>query len=116
MIIGKDHKAALRVIVERQTRYTLIDRLLVYDAETVRISIENRFKGLPPELVKSLFCDQGKELSQHEKLAERLKIKVYFCHPHAPWEKGTCENRNFLIRARLDGITDFREFSKAEKS
>jgi IS30 family transposase len=116
LIIGDNHKSALSVIVERQMRYVLIDRLESYTAEEVRKSIENRFKRLSPELVKSITCDQGKEMSEHEKLASKIKLKVYFCHPHAPWEKGTCENTNFLIRDMLEGETDFRNLTQAQVS
>jgi transposase, IS30 family len=114
LIIGKDHKSALSVIVERQTRYVLIDRLISYTASDVRMSIEKRLKKLEPELVKSLTYDQGKEMAEHEILARRIKMKVYFCHPHSPWEKGTCENTNFLIRDMLEGETDFRNLSQAQ--
>jgi len=112
LIIGRGHQSALSVIVERKTRYVMIDRLLSFDAETVRKSIEKRLKSMDPEIVKSLTCDQGKEMSQHETLARKMKMKVYFCHPHSPWEKGTCENTNFLIRDMLRGVTDFREISQ----
>jgi IS30 family transposase len=116
LIIGADHKSALSVIVERKTRYVLIDRLLSYDAETVRKSIERRFAKMEPELTKSITCDQGKEMAQHEAFAAKMKMKVYFCHPHSPWEKGTCENTNYLIRDMLDGITDFRDLTQAKVS
>ena len=116
LIIGKDHKSALSVIVERQTRYVLIDRLESYTAPEVRKSIEKRLKTIEPKLVKSITCDQGKEMAEHEALAARIKMKVYFCHPHSPWEKGTCENTNFLIRDMLEGKTDFRYVSQREIS
>ena len=102
LIIGKDHQSALSVIIERTTRYVMIDRLVSYDAESVRTSIERRLKTFSSDLVKSITCDQGKEMAQHEKLAAKMKMKVYFCHPHSPWEKGTCENTNYLIRDMLD--------------
>jgi IS30 family transposase len=114
LIIGKDHKSALSVIVERQTRYVLIDRLISYTAPDVRRSIEHRLKKLEPELVKNLTYDQGKEMAEHEILAKRIKMKIYFCHPHFPWEKGKCENTNFLIRDMLEGETDFRNLSQAQ--
>lgn len=116
LIIGKDHKSALSVIVERQTRYVLIDRLESYTAPEVRKSIEKRLKTLEPELVRSITCDQGKEMGEHEALAARIRMKVYFCHPHSPWEKGTCENTNFLIRDMLEGETDFRNVSQRDIS
>jgi len=112
LIIGKDHKSALSVIVERQTRYVLIDRLENYTAQEVRKSIEQRLKTLERQLVKSIPCDQGKEMAEHERLASSIKMKVYFCHPHSPWGKGTCENTNFLIRDMLEGETDFSKLSQ----
>jgi len=114
LIIGKDHKSALSVIVERQTRYVLIDRLESYTARDVRKSIEKRLSKIAPALTKSLTCDQGKEMGEHEVLAQNIKMKVYFCHPRSPWEKGTCENTNFLIRDMLEGETDFRNLTQAQ--
>ncbi len=55
-------------------------------------------------------------MAEHEKLACRIKMKVYFCHPHSPWGKGTCENTNFLIRDMLDGETDFRNLTQRDIS
>lgn len=116
LIIGKGHKSAILVTVERKSRYVQMDLLLEYGAGTVRKTVERRFKRIEPSLVKSITFDQGKENSEHKKLAERAKIKVYFCHPHSPWEKGTCENTNYLIRDMLDGITDFRELTQRRVS
>lgn len=116
LIIGKDHKSALSVIVERQTRYVLIDRLESYTARDVRQSIEKRLRKISPNLLGSITCDQGKEMAEHEILAQNIKMKVYFCHPHSPWEKGTCENTNFLIRDMLEGETDFRNLTQAQVS
>jgi transposase, IS30 family len=116
LIIGKDHKSALSVIVERKTRYVLIDRLESYSAADVRKSIEKRFKTIEPDLVKSITCDQGKEMAEHEAMAAKIKMNVYFCHPHSPWEKGTCENTNFLIRDMLEGETDFRNLTQRDVS
>jgi IS30 family transposase len=114
LVIGENHQSALSVIVERTSRFVMIDLLLSYDSESVRKSIEHRFKKITPELVQSITCDQGKEMAQHQQLAANIKTKVYFCHPHAPWEKGTCENTNFLIRDMLDGVTDFRDLTKVK--
>lgn len=109
LIIGKDHKSALCVTVERQSRFVQIDLLKKYDAKTVRKTIEKRFKKLEPFLRKTITFDQGKENSEHETLSENLKIDVYFCHPHSPWEKGTCENTNYLIRDMLGDLEDFSQ-------
>jgi transposase, IS30 family len=112
LIIGKNHKSALAVTVERKTRFVQIDLLTKYDAFSVRKVIERRFKKLEPELRKTITFDQGKENAQHQELSKNLKLDVYFCHPASPWEKGTCENTNFLIRDFLDGEDDFRKFDQ----
>jgi transposase, IS30 family len=112
LAIGKDHKSAICVIVERQTRYIQLDLLTKYDARTVRKTIEKRFRRIEPHLRKTLTLDQGKENSEHIRLAENLKIDVFFCHPHSPWEKGTCENTNGLIRDMLYEVDDFREIDQ----
>ncbi|MDR0638036.1 MAG: IS30 family transposase [Spirochaetaceae bacterium] len=112
LIIGKGHKSALCVMVERRSRFVQIDLLERYDAATVRKTIEKRFKRLGGGLCKTITFDQGKENSEHKVFTERTGIKVYFCHPHSPWEKGTCENTNFLIRDMLKGVTDFRELNQ----
>jgi IS30 family transposase len=112
LIIGKDHKSAICVIVERKTRFIQLDLLLNYDATTVRRTIERRFKRIEPHLRKTLTLDQGKENSEHKLLSENLKMDVFFCHPSSPWEKGTCENTNGLIRDMLYEIDDFRELDQ----
>ena len=112
LIIGKNHKSALCVIVERQTRYIQLDLLHTYDATTVRKTIERRFKRMEPQLRKSITFDQGKENSEHKKLSEDVKIDVYFCHPASPWEKGTCENTNGLIRDMLWKVEDYRTLTQ----
>jgi transposase, IS30 family len=113
LIIGKNHKSALVVTVERTTRFVQIDLLTKYDAYHVRQVIERRFKKLKPQLRRTLTLDQGKENAEHKKLSERMKMEVYFCHPASPWEKGTCENTNGLIRDFFDGENDFTKFEQS---
>ena len=112
LLIGKDHQSAICVIVERQTRFIQLDLLHNYDARMVRKIIEKRFKRIEPKLRKSLTLDQGKENSEHKQLSEDIKIDVYFCHPSSPWEKGTCENTNGLIRDMLYEVDDFRTLNQ----
>jgi IS30 family transposase len=116
LIIGKDHKSAILVTVERKTRFVQLDVLEHMDAVTVRKRIEKRFKKLEPALRKSITFDQGKENSEHQQLSEYTAMAVYFCHPHSPWEKGTCENTNYLIRDMLYPVDDFRELTQREVS
>jgi IS30 family transposase len=116
LIIGKDHKSAISVIVERQTRFVQLDLLYEYDATQVRKVIEKRFKKLTPQLRKTITFDQGKENSEHQKLSDNMNIDVYFCHPSSPWEKGTCENTNGLIRDMLYEVDDFRSLKQHDIS
>jgi IS30 family transposase len=82
----------------------------------VRKAIEKRFKRLEEPLRKSITFDQGKENSGHKELSEHLAMTVYFRRPHSPWEKGTCENTNYLIRDRLYPVNDFRQLTQREVS
>jgi IS30 family transposase len=116
LIIGKGHKSAILVTVERASRFVQLDLLESMDARTVRKRIEQRFKKLEPALRKSITFDQGKENSEHQELSEHMSIAVYFCHPHSPWEKGTCENTNYLIRDMLYPADDFRKLSQRDVS
>ena len=111
LIIGKDHKSAIATIVERQTRYVLMVHLKSYDAETVRKTIARRMKTLPEGLRKSVTWDQGKEMSQHKEFSIATGMTVYFCDPASPWQRGTCENTNMLIRGFFPKGTDFNEVS-----
>jgi len=83
-------------------------------ASEVRKSIEKRLKKLRPDLVKSIACDQGKEMAEHEILPRKIRMKVYFYHRYSPWEKGTCENTNSLIRDMQEGETDFRNLTQSQ--
>ncbi len=111
LIIGKDHQSAIGTIVERQTRYVLIVHLKAKDAESVRIAFAKKLRQLPASLRKTFTYDQGKEMSQHKEFAISTGMKVYFCHPHSPWERGTCENTNMLIRGFFPKGTDFNTVS-----
>jgi IS30 family transposase len=93
-----------------------MDLLKSWDAQTVRKTIEKRFKRLEEPLRKSITFDQGKENSEHKELSERLAMTVYFRRPHSPWEKGTCENTNYLIRDMLYPVNDFRQLTQREVS
>jgi IS30 family transposase len=117
LIIGDGNKSAILVLVERSMRYIQLDLLIdKHDALTVGETIEKRFKRMKKDFVSSLTLDQGKENSPHEALSKNLKIAVYFCHPASPWEKGTCENTNYLIRDMLKGVSDFRLLTQNDVS
>ncbi len=115
LILGKYKHSALGTLVERTTRYTILVPLGEHkDASSVREAYAEAFKSLPAELKKSLTYDQGKEMSEHEQFTIDTGIQVYFAHPGSPWERGTNENTNGLIRQYFPKGTDFTQVSKEE--
>jgi IS30 family transposase len=119
--MGKDHRSALGTLVERTTRYTMLVRLARPDATTVRRAYARRFRRVPAELRLSLTYDQGREMSEHRQFHAATKIQVYFAHPASPWERGTNENTNGLLRqyfpkgTELSGLTA-RDLRRVEQS
>ncbi len=106
---------AAGTLVERTTRTTLLVRLgAKKDATSVRKAYARRMRELPKELAKSLTYDQGKEMSQHRQFTTETGITVYFAHPGSPWERGTNENTNGLIRQFFPKGTDFTKVSARE--
>lgn len=114
LIMGKDHQSAIGTLVERTTRTVILVHLKSKDAETVRRAFATEFKKVPKQLAKSLTYDRGCEMSQHKLFTEETKIKVYFAHPYSPWERGTCENTNGLIRDFFPKGTDFGTIPRKE--
>jgi IS30 family transposase len=98
LLIGKDGKSAIATLVERSTRYVLLARIPNQRAETVRTALVERVATLPEHLWRSLTWDQGKEMSQHRQFSLATGIDVYFCDPHSPWQRGSNENTNGLLR------------------
>ncbi len=107
LIMGKNHKSALGSIVERKTRTVILVKLKKKDATAVRKAFEKEMKTLPKQMKKTLTYDQGREMSEHKLFTANTKMKVYFCHPASPWERGTNENTNMLIRDYFPKGTDF---------
>ena len=107
LIMGKDHKSAIGTIVERQTRYVLLVNLKSKDAKSDRKAFAKKLKEIPLSLTKTMTYDRGKEMTEHAKFTIDTGIKVFFCDPHSPWQRGTCENTNGLIRNFFPKGTDF---------
>lgn len=108
LILGKYKRSALGTLVERTTRYTLLVPLGdKKDAATVRRAYAKAFRSLPAELKKTLTYDQGKEMSEHQRFTIDTGLQVYFAHPGSPWERGTNENTNGLVRQYFPKGTDF---------
>lgn len=90
-------KSYLVTMVERKTRFTLVAHVPNKKSDTVRNAILSMFRHFP-QAVKSITLDNGTEFSDHKTIANRLNAPVYFAHPHSPWERGTNENTNRLLR------------------
>lgn len=114
LLIGKNRQSELGSLVERTTRTTILVPLKSKEAEHVRKSFEKELNRLSEEMKRTLTYDQGWEMAEHEKLTERTKIQVYFTHKASPWERGTNENTNGLVRQFFPKGTDFSKISRRE--
>ena len=112
--MGRRHASALGTLVERTTRATLLVPLRAKDATSVRHAFARELRTLPQQLARSLTYDRGKEMTEHRLFTTETKIQVYFAHPHSPWERGTNENTNGLVRQFFPKGTDFSTVSRRE--
>ena len=111
-IVGKDHNSAIGTLLERKLRLTLIVSLKKgKKAEDTVQSFIDKFNEIPACLKKSLTYDRGKEMTYHEKFTNSTGMPVYFADPHSPWQRGSNENTNGLIRTFFPKGTDFSNFS-----
>lgn len=107
LIIGKDHQSAIGTLVERTTRYVMLLHLPDgYQAHQVRDAMTATIGALPDHLWKSITWDQGKEMAQHAQFSIDTGIGVFFCDPHSPWQRGSNENTNGLLRQWFPKGTD----------
>ena len=114
LIVGTGNRSAVGTIVERTTRMTIIVPLKKKDAVSVRKAFVRVVKRLPQEAFRSITHDRGTEMHQHELFTRDTNVQVYFADPHAPWQRGTNENTNGLIRQFFPKKTDFNTVSTKE--
>ena len=114
LIIGKANRSAIGTLVERQTRFLLLVALPNgRTAEAVRAALAERILALPVELRRSLTWDRGKEMAEHVRFTVETGVQVYFCDPHSPWQRGSNENTNGLVRQYFPKGTDLSAHSQA---
>ena len=114
LLMGHGNASALGTLVERTTRFTLLVPLRGKDAPSVRQAFARELRTLPQQLRQSLTYDQGQEMAEHRLFTAQTQIRVYFAHPHCPWERGTNENTNGLLRQFFPKGTRFTSVSRRQ--
>lgn len=113
-LIEGPNRSCIATLVERHSRYVMLVKLANKKTETVVSALIEQAKKLPEELYKSLTWDRGKEMRTHRRFTLETNIQVYFCDPRSPWQRGSNENTNRLLRQYLPKHTDLSIHSQAE--
>ncbi len=114
LIVGKNNRSFLGTLVERTTRTTILVPVKNKEAENVAKAFAKEVKKLPQQMKLTMTYDQGLEMASHKLFTGLTGVKVYFAHPRSPWERGTNENTNGLIRQYFPKGTDFNKVSRYE--
>ena len=113
-LIAGSNNSYIATLVERHTRYVMLAKVKNKDTESVITALIKQSKKLPDELYKSLTWDRGKELADHKRFTLETDIEVYFCDPSSPWQRGSNENTNGLLRQYFPKGTDLSVHSQAK--
>ena len=113
-LLAGSKNSHIATLVERLTRYVMLVKVANKDTQTVVSALIRQAKKLPAELYKSLTWDRGKELAAHRRFTLATDIDVYFCDPQSPWQRGSNENTNGLLRQYFPKGTDVSVYSQAE--
>ena len=113
-LIAGSKNSYIATLVERHTRYVMLAKVRNKDTESVVSALIKQSKQLPSELYKSLTWDRGKELADHKRFSLATNIDVYFCDPRSPWQRGSNENTNRLLRQYYPKGTDLSVYSQAQ--
>ena len=114
LIAGKGNKSYIATLVERSTRYVMLAQVDDSRAETVTAALARQITTLPTHLWRSLTWDQGHEMAGHAAFTIATGIPVYFCDPHAPWQRGSNENTNGLLRQYFPKGTSLRGYTQQD--
>jgi IS30 family transposase len=112
-LISGSNNSHIATLVERHTRYVMLAKVNGKDTETVINALIKQAHKLPKELYKSLTWDRGKEMADHKRFSLATDIAVYFCDPQSPWQRGSNENTNGLLRQYFPKGTDLSTHSQA---
>jgi len=114
LIKGAGNRSAVGVLVERMSRAVLLVKMFDATAASALAGFTAKLQSLVEPLRQTLTYDQGREMARHAKLSAATGVRVYFCDPHSPWQRGTCENTNGLLRQYLPKGTDLSIYSQDE--
>jgi transposase, IS30 family len=112
-LLSGSRNSYIATLVERHTRYVMLAKVANKDTQTVVAALIKQANKLPDELYKSLTWDRGKELADHRRFTLATNIDVYFCDPQSPWQRGSNENTNGLLRQYFPKGTDLSGYSQA---
>ena len=112
LIKGARNGSAVGTLVERTTRPVILAKMNGTDATSARAGVTKKLRHVPALLRKTLTYDRGKERAEHEPLAQRLAIQIFFAEPYSPWQRGTNENTNGLLRQSLPKGTDWSGYTR----
>lgn len=113
-LIGGTHNSYIATLVERQSRYVMLAKIKKKNAETVAAALIQHAQRLPTELYQSMTWDRGTEMANHRQFTLATNIAVYFCDPKSPWQRGSNENTNRLLRQYFPKGTDLSMYTQAQ--
>jgi IS30 family transposase len=113
-LIGGTKNSHIATLVERHSRFTALVKVRSKDAAVVVAALSRQIRKLPASLRRSLTWDRGLEMAKHKTFTVATKVKVYFCDPHSPWQRGTNENTNRLLRQYLPKRSDLSGYTQSE--
>jgi IS30 family transposase len=114
VIVGPQHRTAIGTLVERHTRFVKLIHLPRPDSFQLRDALLRELAGLPAELLKSITWDQGSEMARHLDITAATGAKVYFCDAGSPWQRGSNENTNGLLRQYFPKGTDLSQHTRGD--
>jgi transposase, IS30 family len=115
LILGRNNRSAIGTLVERSTRFLILLHLPgPHDPPAFHDAVVAAMGGLPAQLRRSLAWDQGLEMRNHKQISLAADLPIYFCDPHSPWQRGSNENTNGLLRQYLPKGTDLSVHSPAD--
>jgi IS30 family transposase len=113
-LLSGSSNSHIATLVERQSRFTMLVKVKGKDTRSVVSALTREVSKLPAELRRSLTWDRGTEMAQHKRFSVATDVQVYFCDPQSPWQRGTNENTNRLLRQYFPDGAELSEFSQAD--